>query len=149
MRYSVLGFNQELAVQAGLDLTDLMLLDYIQRANGSPDMKHIIKDDVSYVWLQHDKIHEDLPILGLAEGTLRNRIMTLKKRGYIQSVTVKIGTGTLTFYSITDSTMSLINDVRCHSEMTSPRHSEMTSNNILSNNKLCLPFPHLMDSQED
>ena len=83
MRQSVLGFNQDKAVQAKLDLTDLMLLQYIMIANGTPDMKHIVKDDISYVWLSHSKIQEDLPILNIAEGTLRNKLSDLKKNDWI------------------------------------------------------------------
>ena len=146
MRQSVLGFNQAQAVHENLDLTDLMLLQYILMANGTPDMKHIIKDDVSYVWLSHSKIHEDLPILNITEGTLRNKLMSLKKNGWIISETVRTSVGATTYYSISLKAMSLVNDKGtengsnseepCHSEMTCPCHSRMTSDNKLIDNKL-------------
>ena len=96
MKYSILGFNQAKVVDAGLDLTDLVILQYIIQANGNPSMKHIMVDDVSYVWLSHKKIQEDLPILGITEGTLRNKLSTLKKEGWIISETEKVHTGTNT-----------------------------------------------------
>lgn len=142
MRDSVLGFNQNKAVQAKLDLTDLMLLQYIMIANGTPDMKHVVKGDTSYVWLSHAKIQEDLPILNIAEGTLRNKLSDLKKNDWIVSETVRTSKGATTYYSISIKAMSLINDVGteneepCHSEMTCPCHSEMTSDNKLKDNKL-------------
>ena len=144
MRYTLIGFKQQDAMELGLDVTDLILLDYIQRANGTPDMKHVIVDDVSYVWLSHKKIHEDLPILDISEGTLKNRLLNLKKKGMIMSTSVKLHTGTMSYYSLTVDATSLTNDVprqenevAGHSEVTCPRHSEVTSNNTLDTyNKL-------------
>lgn len=142
MKYSILGFNQEKITQTTLDLTDLLLLQYIIQANGNPDMKHIIRDEVSYVWLSHNKILSDLPILRISEGTLRNRIVNLKKEGWIISATVKLSTGTRTYYSVSLKATSLINDVGSeneeprHEKMTCPRHEKMTSDNKLIDNKL-------------
>ena len=126
MNYEVLGFNQEKVIEANLDVTDLMLLNYIIIANGNPFMEHIIITGVSYVWLYHEKIHEDLPILGITEGTLKNRLSVLKQKGLIMSETQRLIKGSKTYYSVSELTMSFINDVRCH--------SKMTSDNNISNN---------------
>lgn len=125
-------------METELDLTDLVLLQYIIQANGSPAMKHIVKDDVSYVWLSHSKLHEDLPILGLSEGTLRNRISQLKKERWIVSETARLVNGSATYYSVTMQTLELLYDdeSRCHSKMTSPRNSKMTSDSKLEDSKL-------------
>ena len=134
MRYTILGFNQAKVVQTDLDLTDLLLLDYIIKADGNPNMKHIVKDDVAYVWLSHSKIHEDLPILNISEGTLRNRISKLKKDGFLISETTANNAtkGTMSFYCASEKTMSFLNDVE-----TPPCHAKMTSNNSINNyNKL-------------
>ena len=149
MRQSVLGFNQARAVQEKLDLTDLMLLQYIMIANGNPDMKHITKNEISYVWLSHTKILEDLPILDIAEGTLRNKLVSLKKAGWVISETVRTSTGATSYYSVSSKAMSLTNDMGeensepCHSEMTCPCHSEMTSDNKLIDNKLNSNFTNV------
>lgn len=126
MRFTVLGFNQQMAVQYDLSVNDLLLLQYIMQANGVPEMKHITDDDeCSYVWLSHSKISEDLPILGYTEGTLKNKLSELKKKGLIQSIQVPLQTGSKTYYSVTSLTTSFINDVG--------RNFKMTSNNILNN----------------
>ncbi len=130
MNYEVLGFNQEKVIEAKLDVTDLMLLNYIIVANGNPFMEHIIITGVSYVWLYHEKIHEDLPILGITEGTLKNRLSVLKQKGLIMSETQRLIKGSKTYYSVSELTMSFINDVRCHSKMTSDKN---ISNNISKN----------------
>lgn len=130
MNYEVLGFNQEKVIEAKLDVIDLMLLNYIIVANGNPFMEHIIINGVSYVWLYHEKIHEDLPILGITEGTLKNRLSVLKQKGLIMSETQRVIKGSKTYYSVSELTMSFINDVRCHSKMTSDKN---ISNNISKN----------------
>lgn len=130
MRNSILGFNQEDAIELGLTTDDLLILDYIIRANGTPNMHHIISDEVSYVWLSHQKIHEDLPILNITEGTLKNKLLHLKNLGLIQSkqIASSSGRGSKTFYSVTmtcvDMTTSRQNDV-----VSRPRHARMTSDN--------------------
>lgn len=134
MRFTVLGFNQQKAVEMGLTVNDLLLLQYIMQANGTPDMKHLTDDtEISYVWLNHAKISEDLPILNYTEGSLRNKLSELKQKGLIQSIKVPVASsGSKTYYSITTLTMSLINDIGCHAEVTSYNNN----NNIKNNNTL-------------
>lgn len=86
MRYSILGFNQELAVKEGLDLTDLLLLDYLYNACTSPSMIKICEDNQPYVWLKHDKILHDIPIINIKEDMLKKRIHKLIEMQFIKSV---------------------------------------------------------------
>lgn len=104
MRYSVLGFNQELAVQAGLDLTDLLLLDYIVTACASPSMLKTTDDsNQPYVWLRHDKVLADIPIIGIGEEMLKKRIKRLSDRGFIKSIIRNDEIrGRRAYYTITD-----------------------------------------------
>ena len=137
MRYSILGFNQQKVVQTDLDITDLALLQYIIQANGNPEMKHITVDDVSYVWLSHAKIHEDLPILKIAESTLRNRLSNLKRDGWLMSHTDRVSSGSKTYYSVSKETMALIyTEEPCTVESTSACTVESTSDNKLIDSKL-------------
>jgi DNA-binding PadR family transcriptional regulator len=161
MRYSVLGFKQSEAVKLGLSLDDLLLLDYIIVANGTPSMFHVVDNEVSYVWLSHDKLSEDLPILNISEGTLRNKLAKLKADGYITSISVnnKSGRGSRTYYSVTDKTMSLRNDVvnttmslqndavsrPCHSKMTSYNKLNKQDNKLKKDNKKKLNKEKLLD----
>ena len=109
MRTTILGFNQTNAIELGLNTDDLLILDYIIRANGNPTMYHISEDNISYVWLSHTKIHEDLPILNMAESTLKNRLVTLKKLGLIESKQFQdIGKrGSKTYYTVTEKTIEM------------------------------------------
>lgn len=139
MQLSVMNFNQEDVVKAGLDLTDLVILDYIIRANGNPFMQHITNNEVSYVWISHEHFLQDLPILNMSEGTFRNRLSNLRKKGLIMSITDKLVKGSKTFYSVTELTMSFQNDIRRNFKMTSDNIRDdidiiKTDNNTATNN---------------
>ena len=103
MRYAVLNFSQEKAVENKLDANDLFLLDYIYEACASPRMKKIHDDsEQTYVWLQHKKLLEDLPILGFGEDMLKKRLRTLSDKGLISSIVKSDETrGRRTYYTIT------------------------------------------------
>lgn len=148
MRYSVLGFNQSKIInETNLDLTDLILLQYIQQACASPKMNFVMtEDDKPLVWIYHSKLHQDLPILDMAESTLKNRLSNLKKQGFIQSqnITTNKMRGSRTYYGITEKTLDYLYS---DEEMTTsrqkyaverPRHSESTPYNQLNSidNKL-------------
>ena len=145
MRNSIFGFSQNMAITYNLNLDDLLLLQYIMQANSEPGMFHILdENETCYVWLSHTKIQEDLPILGITEGTLKNKLSKLKTSGFINSKSIanKSARGTRTYYCITEKTMSLLNDMEKTTSFSSdvkpgPRHSLMTSYNKLNNdNKL-------------
>lgn len=143
MRTSILGFNQSKAIELGLTTNDLLLLQYIMYANSEPTMKHIVEDEVAYVWLQHAKIQEDLPILNITEGTLKNKLSEFRTKGLIVSKTVSntSGRGSRAYYTITELTTSLINDpVNATKSLQNdavegPSHSKMTSNIVLDGDK--------------
>ena len=103
MRYSVLGFNQEELLKNGLDLTDTLLLDYIYTACASPSMKRTHDDnDQPYVWLQHKKLLEDLPIIGIGEEALKKRLYKLADKGLLVSLVKNDEIrGRRTYYTIT------------------------------------------------
>ncbi len=143
MKYSILGFNQEKIISYNkdgvkCDLIDLLLLNYIIYAQSNPKMKHIMdKNNNAYVWLHHEHILAELPILNITDGTLKNRLTKLRKMDLITSKTVanENTQGSRTYYRTTSllydmlfETTSLKNDVKDESH-----HSKMTSD-ILTNN---------------
>ena len=150
MKYSVLGFNQELVMQTDLDLTDLLLLQYVMGAAGSPNMYHKITDNHEVlVWLSHAKLTEDLPILRISESTLKHKIHALKEKGYLcsEQVANEHSRGTRTYYGITELTTSLIYDTetsRCQNQHLKTRAGAKngTSDNLLIlDNKLDSTIP--------
>lgn len=145
MRYSILGFNQEKLIQYDIDMSDVLLLDYIQKAISQPGMIRIFEDGQPYVWLQHSKILEDLPILNIKEGMLKKRIANLVEIGLIKSITYanQKSRGSKTYYTITEQFEALQYNsdetTKCNklSVVERPSVINYTSNNKLNNdNKL-------------
>ena len=145
MKYSILGFDQEKFVNYSkdtlkCDLTDLLLLNYIIYAQSNPKMKHIMdENNQPCVWLQHEHILNDLPILNITDGTLKNRLTKKKKMELLTSKTVanENSQGSRTYYRTTSllydmlfETTSLKNDV-----VEEPRHFKMMSNTQVNNDK--------------
>ena len=151
MRRTIFGFNQQKAIELGLSTTDLLLLNYIHLAQTSPKMIHKEIDGVSYVYLSHKHIKNDLPILGYSEGTLKNKLSDLKSRGVIQSVLDRANNGTMAYYTITKSILEqlfedyaeeenneqVINKLPAKSQINDlPSHKNVTSYNNLDNSNL-------------
>jgi len=119
MKYSILGFNQNKVLEVSkqkedkilkLDLTDLVLLEYIQYAIASPSMQKRMQGEKCYVWLQHKKILEDLPILNIQENMLGKRISKLVDLGLIDSIVISNSNirGSKSYYTITEQCEYLI-----------------------------------------
>lgn len=152
MRCSILGFNQEklLSIQTDeykIDVEDLLLLDYIQRALASPKMQRIFNpaNNQSFVWLSHAKILEDLPILDIKESMLKKRLNKLIHLGLIIAVKKSglSGRGSKSYYTITELVEDLQNiddTTKCKklSVVERPSVKNYTSDNklILDNKKL-------------
>ena len=107
MRYSIFDFNQELCVQLNLTMNDLLLLDYIQKAAANPKMKHHTINGLC-VWLNHEKIMEDLPILNISESTLKRRLSHLVDLGLLsREITFSKSHGRRAYYGITETLVDL------------------------------------------
>lgn len=122
MRYSILGFNQEKLLAYDISMNEILLLSYIYEVQASPKMEHTIKNDMTYTWLYHAKIQEDLPILNVSERQLNRYIKNLIDCGLIVSTKVSndLLRGTKAYYGITDE----CEDLRYYSQdhMTNMTH---------------------------
>ena len=140
MRYSILGFNQEELIKYDIDMTDVLLMDYIQKALSQPSMIKTTKDEQPYVWLQHSKILEDLPILNIKESMLKKRIAKLVELDLITSINIanEHGRGSRSYYTITERFETLqMTECKKLSVVERPSVKNYTSNNQLTkqNNK--------------
>lgn len=119
MKYSILGFNQAKLIELQkesdgkilkLDMTDVMLLEYIQFALSRPSMRHKTDDNNQpYVWISHKKILEDLPILDIKDNMLKKRLNKLTELGLIKSMVFANENcrGSRAYYTITELCESL------------------------------------------
>lgn len=135
MRYTVLGFNQEALIKYDLNMNEVLLLDYIYNAVASPTMIHKIDNDISYVWLNHKKVLEDLPILNIGEDRLKRVLQHLLELHLIQSIKEIHGKGSRSYYCITKECEEL--RYSAHEVLKTTLHNDVRSvENNTSYNKL-------------
>ena len=137
MRYSILGFNQSELIKYDVDMTDVLLMDYIQKALSQPSMIKTNIDEQPYVWLNHSKILDDLPILNIKESMLKKRIANLIEIGLIKSITVANtkGRGSRSYYTVTEQFEQLQYDNVTEGNKL-PLKERPSVKNYPSNNKL-------------
>lgn len=104
MKFTIFSFNQEKAIKYGLDIRDLLLIDYVWDMCGSPTMQHIQDGNIVYVWLMHDRILNDLPILSIGKRTLIDCLNKLKSLGLLYCKVINNDSlrGSKSFYAITE-----------------------------------------------
>lgn len=104
MRYTILGFDQKQLIDYNLNMNEVLLLDYIYNAVASPTMQHFLQDGISYVWINHNKILEDLPILDISNDRLKRLLKHLVDENLINAIhkTVGRGSGSKSYYNITE-----------------------------------------------
>lgn len=138
MKYSVIGFQQEKLIKYDLSMNEILILDYIYNAQASTHMEHMIKDGITYTWIYHSKLMEDLPILNIKEDRLKQVIRHLVDLGLIQRVrtTREVFSGSRSYYGITRlcEDMRYCND-RGEKNYTSESVENCTSDNQLTNKK--------------
>ena len=147
MRRTIFNFNQQRAIELGLSVNDLLLLNYIQLANTSHKMEHIEKDGISYVFLSHSKIHEDIPILGYTEGSLKNKLAQLKKQGIIESTTVQKMRGSKSYYTITDNALDTLFEEYKEDDGVISKLPQGSSENDVRGNLKVTPNIYLVDNK--
>ena len=83
MRPKIFNFPQETVLRLGLNLKEILLLDYIEQFISSGNMRSKRLDGKWYFKLTYKKIMDDLPILGIKERQIRNIITKLEKLGIL------------------------------------------------------------------
>lgn len=92
-------------------MTDLVILNYIIDAICSDTMEHIVSDGIQYVWINRDKLLNDLPILGISSNRLSHLLDKLKTLGLIQTkqFSIKGTRGSKSYITVTDLLISCLN----------------------------------------
>lgn len=98
MKYNVIGFSQQKAMELRLDVKDLIILKHIIDFINSGKMVEREIDGETYYWLKQDRLLEELPILNIGGSTvLRRRLKKLVKLNILKYHLMKKG-GTYTLY---------------------------------------------------
>lgn len=124
MKYSVLGFNQEVvlsykrevkdgdkSVVVKLDLDDLLILKEISDLANRPSIEKKILDGAMYCWIQYKLILEDLPILDISKKRLQQRLDKLCMFDLIERRVEKVqGVGTFHYVRVSNEYENLLYD---------------------------------------
>lgn len=89
MKY-IFEFEQEKAIEIGLDMEDLLILKWIKMF--TTEMKSIEMDGNIYYWIKYEKLLNDLPILRFkSKKSLFRKFDGLVQKGILIHQTVRVG----------------------------------------------------------
>ena len=107
MKYTILGFNQEKALELGFDVEDLLIIRWFVDFYSSSKMKKMNVGDKTYAWVNYSGVIKDIPILNMKKDTLSRRMKKICETGIMEHKTPKLG-GTFSLYKLTDKYDQLI-----------------------------------------
>lgn len=85
MKRTVMGVDQQAAIAEGLDLKEIVFLDWFGHWAASGTMQHKEIDGDIYWWISRQKVLKDLPILGLKDGSRVSRFVSrLIDKGFLE-----------------------------------------------------------------
>lgn len=84
MRQFIFEFEQQVAMRLGLNLKELLFLDYILQFVNSGNMRSKRVEGKYYFKLTYKKITDDLPILKIKERQIRNMIIKLENMHLVE-----------------------------------------------------------------
>ena len=74
MKYTMLGFSQQIAADYGLDLNDLAILRWFVDFKERGNMRSMEIDGDVYYWVFYEKISEELFIIKLQKSAIYKRL---------------------------------------------------------------------------
>lgn|SRR5699024_5350747 len=94
-----LGFNQELAVDMGLDLIDLSLIYYLETKVKKDEFKKVLINNETYYKIVYRDILEDLPILKMTvTRSIGDRLKKLERYNVLTKLVNKGEFGTYVIF---------------------------------------------------
>lgn len=107
MKYTVEGFNQEKAIELGLDVDDLIILRWF--VDFSNNMKQKVIEETTYYWVTYEKLLNDLPILNVKKRALQYKLDKLIRAKILIHKNIKED-GNFSYYGFGENYSSLIAD---------------------------------------
>ena len=141
MKYNIFDYNQKKAIELGLDLKDLLILNWIQIFY--PKMNKTIRDSKQYFWVKYSAVLSDIPILEIeSEKGLYKRMQKMCDIGILEYLPIRTSQGCFAYYLITELIAEL---VLSHSSQSSSGSSQ-SSDAIIYSNTI---NNHTIDSKKD
>lgn len=109
MKYTVLGFSQNKAVENNLDMIDLTLLRYFIDFKDTGKMSTMVENAKIYYWFKYDGFIKEYPILSIKKDAIYRRMKILTEKDFLIHITVRKG-GTYSYYNISKNIICLLSD---------------------------------------
>ena len=111
MKYTHLGFSQQVAISMDLDDRDLAILRWFVDFKDSGSMSKKIIDGELYYWVEYEKVVDEYPIFKFKKDTVYRRLKAMSKKGVLIHKTLKQG-GVWSYYNLGDRYIELISDTK-------------------------------------
>ena len=116
MKLFLIGFSQKKALEIGnedqkLDIVDLVILDWLKCFY--PKMKKYFIGEKEYVWVEYQKVLDDIPILDIKKRTVMDRFKKMSELGVLEHTTVyeKDGRkGTYSYFRLSEKYFDLLSE---------------------------------------
>ena len=137
MKYTIEGFNQEKAIEYGLDLTDLLILRWI--VDFSPKMSKEIIDGKEFFWIRYQALLDDMPILGFtSKDRLYRKLKEMSNKGILEHKSIRNKEGSFAYYTfgeiyqelIVKNNVPYVENTYAHTLKTTEQNNPSTKNNI-------------------
>ena len=107
MKYTMLGFSQQIAADYGLDLNDLAILRWFVDFKESSNMRSMKIDGDVYYWVFYEKISEELFIIKLQKSAIYERLKKMCDCDILKKKTVSCG-GNYSYFALGENYEELI-----------------------------------------
>ena len=107
MKYTMLGFSQQIAADYGLDLNDLAILRWFVDFKESGNMRSMKIDGDVYYWVFYEKISEELFIIKLQKSAIYKRLKKMCDCDILKKKTVSCG-GNYSYFALGENYEELI-----------------------------------------
>ena len=141
MKYTMLGFSQQIAADYGLDLNDLAILRWFVDFKESGNMRSMKIDGDVYYWVFYEKISEELFIIKLQKSAIYKRLKKMCDCDILKKKTVSCG-GNYSYFALGENYQELIKSQKYIKTKSPKKNNTSPDENTTSGNDTLDDFGH-------
>ena len=141
MKYTMLGFSQQIAADYGLDLNDLAILRWFVDFKESSNMRSMKIDGDVYYWVFYEKISEELFIIKLQKSAIYKRLKKMCDCDILKKKTVSCG-GNYSYFALGENYEELIKSQKYIKTKSPKKNNTAPYKNTTSGNDSLVDLDH-------
>ena len=141
MKYTMLGFSQQIAADYGLDLNDLAILRWFVDFKESGNMRSMKIDGDVYYWVFYEKISEELFIIKLQKSAIYKRLKKMCDCDILKKKTVSCG-GNYSYFALGENYEELIKSQKYIKTKSPKKNNTSPDENTTSGNDSLVDLDH-------